>query len=153
MNLVIDANVIFSALIRDSVSRQILKESGWKFYYPEKGLEKIEKYRNYIIKKTKLDEEGFEELLDSILDCVELISDEVFVHNFPESTRLIGHIDVEDVSYLALALSIDNDGIWSDDRHFEKQNKVRVWKTEDIIRKFLDFLEIDKMGEREDEDK
>ena len=43
------------------------------------------------------------------------------------------HIDEEDVVFLSTALSISDSVIWSDDRHFEKQDKVKVLKTEDII--------------------
>jgi predicted nucleic acid-binding protein len=45
----------------------------------------------------------------------------------------MGKIDIEDVNYIALALSIENNGIWSDDKHFLKQDKIRVYRTEEII--------------------
>ena len=43
-------------------------------------------------------------------------------------------IDIEDVPFIALALSIGNDGIWSDDNHFQKQKKIKIWKTEEVIK-------------------
>ena len=42
-------------------------------------------------------------------------------------------IDPEDYVFVALALSINNDGIWSEDKHLEKQKVIRVWKTKDLL--------------------
>ncbi|MBI5746664.1 MAG: hypothetical protein HZA13_06665 [Nitrospirae bacterium] len=33
-----------------------------------------------------------------------------------------------------MALSIKNDGIWSNDKHFEKIKGVKVWKTSDLFK-------------------
>ena len=40
----------------------------------------------------------------------------------------------KDSQFIALALSIKNDGIWSNDKHFKKQKKIQVYKTVDIIK-------------------
>lgn len=45
-------------------------------------------------------------------------------------------VDIDDSIYIALALTKENDGIWSDDSDFEKQSKVKVWKTSEIIEEF-----------------
>jgi predicted nucleic acid-binding protein len=43
-------------------------------------------------------------------------------------------IDIKDTPYVALALSFDNDGIWSEDKGFFKQDKIKVWNTQEIIK-------------------
>lgn len=47
--------------------------------------------------------------------------------------EIMGHVDIEDVVFIALALSVENDGIWTDDADFEKQTKIKIWKTGDIL--------------------
>jgi predicted nucleic acid-binding protein len=42
-------------------------------------------------------------------------------------------IDEDDTEFLALALSFQNDGIWSEDRDFQRQTAVRVWKTGELL--------------------
>ena len=42
-------------------------------------------------------------------------------------------IDEKDVQFIALALSIKNDGIWTNDKHFKKQNAIKILTTHDII--------------------
>jgi len=45
-------------------------------------------------------------------------------------------IDQKDAPYIALALTIENDGIWTADKHFKKQNYIKVFTTEDLIKLF-----------------
>ncbi|TET90873.1 MAG: hypothetical protein E3J35_04335 [Methanomassiliicoccales archaeon] len=42
-------------------------------------------------------------------------------------------IDEDDAPLVALALSMDGDGIWSNDVHTREQNLVRVWTTDEIL--------------------
>ena len=44
-----------------------------------------------------------------------------------------GNIDKEDIIFIATALGIEDSVIWSDDRHFERQNKIKILKTKEII--------------------
>ena len=47
--------------------------------------------------------------------------------------KIIGLIDEKDVPFIATALSIKNDGIWTNDKHFEKQDEIRIFSTLDMI--------------------
>lgn len=42
-------------------------------------------------------------------------------------------IDPDDAPFLACALAICADGIWTEDAHFDRQDRVRVWKTSDLL--------------------
>ena len=48
--------------------------------------------------------------------------------------ELISVIDEKDVPFIALALSIKNDGIWTNDKHFKKQKKIKIFTTQDLIK-------------------
>ena len=54
--------------------------------------------------------------------------------NLTKAHRIIGSIDPFDVPFVALALSIENDGIWSNDKHFENLKGIKVWKTAEILK-------------------
>jgi predicted nucleic acid-binding protein len=48
------------------------------------------------------------------------------VHDFycdklPDAEKIIGRIDIEDMPYIALAISLNADGILAEDKHFSKQ--------------------------------
>ena len=133
MKVILDVNVILSALIRDSATRKIILNSRSDFYFPEPSLDKIRKYKDYILKKSGLDEEEFKELIAILFKYIRIVPAEEIKKNRSESKKIMEHIDPEDVVFIAAALSIPDSAIWSDDRHFEKQNKLKVLNTEDLI--------------------
>ena len=50
-----------------------------------------------------------------------------------EANAVMGHIDPEDVVFIASALAIDADAIWSDDKHFQEQAAVSAFTTKDVL--------------------
>ena len=133
MKVITDVNVILSALIRDSTTRKIILNSEFDFYFPEPSLHKIRKYKDYILEKSGLSEEEYDKIMTTLFKYIKLVPTEEIEKNWDEAKKIMEHIDPEDVVFIATALSIDDSVIWSDDRHFEKQDKARVLKTEDMI--------------------
>ena len=133
MKIVIDVNRVLSALIRDSTTRKIILNSQFEFYFPEPSLDKIRKYKEYIMEKSGLTEEEFKDLMAILFKYIRIVPTEEIEKNWSEANKIMEHIDPEDVVFIATALSISDSVIWSDDRHFEKQDKGKVWKTEEII--------------------
>lgn len=103
-------------------------------YSPETLLPSIRKYENVILEKSGLSKEDFETLLSLILENIEVIEKGGYENYLEEADKILGHIDKEDVSYIALALSRVNDRVWSDDRHFQQQKRIKIWKTEDVTK-------------------
>lgn len=134
MKVVIDTNILMSALIKDSTTRKIIVKSNWEFYYPEVSLHEIRKYRSLILQKSGMNEEEFTRLFNRLLSSIKIIPEEYIHKRLDEANKILGKIDPKDVVFLATALSIEDSVIWSDDRHFEKQNKVKLLKTKDIIK-------------------
>ena len=53
-----------------------------------------------------------------------------------EAKKIMTQIDPEDVPFIAAALSQENAIIWSDDKHFDQQDRVLNLKTKDIVALF-----------------
>ena len=52
IRLVVDTNVLISALLKDdSITARLLRSNACSYYYPWEGLTEIAYYRNYIIFK------------------------------------------------------------------------------------------------------
>ncbi len=133
MNLIIDTNVLLSALIKDSVTRAFIMTSGETFYYPQTALGEFEKYKSLAQSKSGLSESEYNIIFNAIKNRIIIVPEESFRLRLVEANREMGNIDIKDVMFLALALAVPNDGIWSEDAHFERQNKVRLWKTSELI--------------------
>ncbi len=133
MKLIIDTNILISSLLKDSTVREILLNESLNFYLPEIVLSEVNKYLPYIIQKSELSEEEIKKLLNTLLESLILVPIDEYENKMDEGMKIIGNIDEKDTQFIALALSIENDGIWSNDKHFEKQKKIKVFKAIDIL--------------------
>lgn len=133
MILILDSNILISALIKDSKTREIIVKADQRFLIPEMVIEEVRKYKNLIIEKSGMGEEEYNQLLEKLLSYIELIPTELIEKNIEEALKIMRDIDKKDTVFIAATLSYSDSKIWSDDGHFEKQNKITVFKTKDII--------------------
>ena len=137
MEIVLDVNSFISALIKDSLSRKIIKNSGLNFYFPERAFKKIIKYKDYILEKSGLSEEEFVIVVSVLFNYLQIVSDEDLEKYMTKAKKVFEKIDEEDVLFVACALYLkgkdENAAIWSDDRHFDKQSIVPILKTKDLL--------------------
>lgn len=135
MKLVVDTNILLSALIKDSLTRKILLHPKFEFYVPEHVFHEIELMKDEIIRRSRINENEFYIVLSTISTNIITTPKTDFTSYIPKARKIIGSIDPNDVPFIALALSFDNDGIWTNDKHFLRQKVVKVWRTEDLIKK------------------
>lgn len=133
MKLVIDTNRLIAALLKESASRSILTSPSFEFYTPFELLAEVEKYKNYLLEKTGLDEDEFNDLQDELLENVFLVSRKVYDERIPHAIEVMHDVDVKDAPFLAIGLALGLDGIWSDDKHFAKQGELNVFTTRQMI--------------------
>lgn len=131
MRLIVDTNRIIAALIKDGQARAIMNSGLIEFYTLDYVTEEVNKYRDEILKKSKLDNIDF--LLSFVMQNVSIIPEETITPKIEEAINIMKSIDINDSPILACALAIPNDGIWTEDKHFKRQKKVRVWKTEQLL--------------------
>ena len=111
MKLIIDTNILISSLLKDSTTREILLNESLNFYLPEIVLSEVNKYLPYIIQKSELSEEEIKKLLNTLLENLILVPIDEYENKMDEGMKIIGNIDEKDTQFIALALSIENDGI------------------------------------------
>jgi len=132
MRLILDTNILVSALIKKSLTWEILIHPEIEYVVSEFVFEEIELNKQEILRKSELSEEEFEILFENLKDRLIFMPDEKIMHK-DKALKVMHKIDINDSIFIALALSTENDGIWSQDKHFELQNIVKVWKTKDIV--------------------
>lgn len=120
MRIIVDSNRIISALIKEGISRKILSSKNIEFFTIDFLLEEINKYKPVIIKKSKLSEEEADTLFSLVMENIDVITEENVNAHIKEAKKIMGDFDEKDAPFIAAALAIPNDGIWSHDRHFEK---------------------------------
>lgn len=130
MKLVIDTNIIISALIKKGISRRIIFSPLINFITPDYTLQEISKYEKLICKKAKLNHDEFKLLLNLIFEHITIIPKEEYKDLLGHAKTLIE--DIDDVPFIALCLASEADGIWSDDAHFKTRKEIIIFRTKEL---------------------
>ena len=132
MKLVIDTNRLAAALIKSSVTREIILSDKFDLYSPDLILTEIKKNRDYFVKKAKINVKEFEEILSTLIDHIHLIPFNKFKNHYLKALKTMSKIDPDDTAFLALGLSLKLDGIWTEDKDFNEQKNLKVYSTKDL---------------------
>jgi len=130
MKLVIDTNIIISALIKNGISRRIIVSPLLNFVTPEYTHQEISKYEKLICKKAKLNHDEFKLLLNLIFENIIIIPKKEYKAFLNPAKKFTENIN--DVPFIALCLALKMDGILSDDYHFKTQKDVIIYRTKEL---------------------
>jgi predicted nucleic acid-binding protein len=135
IRLVVDTNVIISALLKDdSITSKLLRSNACSYYYPWDGLIEIDYYREYIIAKRSkyIQASSFEHALQFVLGSIIIVPSEMYTSRMKEAFGLMKDRDPKDTPFLALALQLGSP-LWSNDKHFNDLQEIVVYSTGSLI--------------------
>lgn len=135
MKLVIDANVVISALIADSKTRELIVTLEPDLLTPTFVHEEIENYEALIVKKSGMESDRVTQFMDLLFQYIEVVPADDFYQAIERAKKAIGDTDPDDVLYLACAITNDA-AIWSDDSDFDDQDLAETYSTTDVINSF-----------------
>ncbi|AKH97341.1 PIN domain-containing protein [Halanaeroarchaeum sulfurireducens] len=135
MKLVIDANVVISALIADSKTRELIVTLEPDLLTPAYVYDEIENYEELIVEKSGMEPGRVAQFIELLFQYIEVVPADDFYPAIERADEAIGDTDPDDVLYLACALASDG-VIWSDDSDFEDQELVEWYSTSDVIDSF-----------------
>jgi predicted nucleic acid-binding protein len=133
MDLIIDANILFSILIKEGKTEEILFQEYIRAYAPEFLISEFQKYESLILQKTKRSHEEFQELISILKKRITIITNKETEPYLREARRISP--DKKDTDYFAVALK-QKCPIWSNDKILKSQDKIRIYNTEELIRIF-----------------
>lgn len=130
MILVIDANILFSALIKESLTVELIFNEDLRLYTCEFIIEEFFKHEPEIRDKTHRTSEQLITILHQLKEAITVIPQEEYFHLIAEAETFSP--DPQDSMYFALAMKLQG-GIWSNDKLLKQQNKVKVYLTSEIM--------------------
>jgi len=133
MIVVLDSNVLFSALIKDAITRKIILEYEDLLLFPSYIFEELNNHKKSLIRKSGMAEKDFNVLLNLLLKKVLIVPEEVLLAQKEKALEIIKDIDKDDVLFIACALAYPNSVIWSDDKALKQQNIINVMNTREFI--------------------
>ena len=87
--IVADTNVLFSFFWKDSITRKIITSNQFNIYSPEYAITEILKYKQEIIKKTKITLKEFNEQLNELKKIIIFIPKEKYAVLFKHTADKI----------------------------------------------------------------
>ena len=134
MLVVVDANTVFSVLLSKGRTFDVFLANNlfkrFEFIAPEFLFFELGKHFDEIVNRSKLSQEELAGVLKFIKGEIDFIPFEEFNRYAEEAEKVAPH--AKDVQYFALALSF-NAAIWSNEKAFKKQPRVKVFSTSDLF--------------------
>jgi predicted nucleic acid-binding protein len=134
MDLVVDANILFSVLIKSGETEKLIFEPTLNLFAPEFIFVEFEKYKEIIFKKTGRNKGELNKLINILKKRIKTISNEeieIFIEKAVEICP-----DEGDVNYFALAIKLKC-ALWSNDKELKNQKHVIVYSTYDLINMYF----------------
>jgi predicted nucleic acid-binding protein len=135
MDPVVDANILISALVADSKTRELIVTLEPALLTPETIHDEIEEYDGLIVEKSGMNRTRVRQFIELLFDHIDTVPASEFHQYIDDADDAVGETDPDDVLYLACALARDA-GIWSDDSDFDVQTLVPVFTTSEVIDSF-----------------
>ncbi len=127
MRLVLNANVLFAAIIKDAATRVLLENPIIELYAPPVLLFEEQKYKWLLAEKSSASPAELDELALRLRNKAKIIEPSVFYMQ----QALLFSPDPNDVPYLALCLQVGCP-LWSNDKRLKEQVVVPVFSTHDL---------------------
>ena len=97
MKLVIDANVVISALIADSKTRELIVTLEPDLLTPAFVYDEIENYEGLIVEKSGMEPDRVAQFVDLLFQYIEVVPAEDFYPAIERADAVIGDTDPDDV--------------------------------------------------------
>ena len=132
MEIVVDTNIIISALLKEGLTRKIILLAPFEMYTVPFARLEIEEHKAELLNKSGLDDESFQYLIDLIFARIRVVDPSIIEPFKKKAIEIMKSLDVNDSPFLALAMAL-NCPIWSNDGDLKKQNIVKVYTTQEIL--------------------
>ena len=132
MRIVVDANRVFAATIKDSTTRGILLNLFFEFVAPDFIITEIRKHQNRLMKIASITKDEFEFFLSLIFERITIIPES----EYKKFSDLIKDeiTDQKDIPYIAACLASGAHGVWTHDTDLLEQSKVKIFTNIDMLK-------------------
>ncbi len=129
--LIVDANVLFSALLKDGLTRHLLLSARLNLHTPAVLWTELDRNRGYLIRKGRTTEAAFDLLVNLLRSKIQNIPDEVVDAKLDEALRRLAPTDRLDAPYVAAAMAVSGT-LWTHDKVLSKGAGVPILRTVDV---------------------
>lgn len=122
-----------AAFLRDSTVRRILTSSLLEFFVPRFLFEELDVHLGELTSRAGLSDREVRRLRGRLDAYLTVIPAETLRPHMGPALRIMADVDRQDAPYVAAALAVACDGLWSDDPHLRQQSAVPCWTTKELV--------------------
>jgi len=145
VKLVVDTNIIFSAIISDKgkIGELLLNKPGdLKFFTPIFLLEELDNHIGRILSITGYSKTEYEQIKSLVTRNIEFVNaTKISKKNWDTAYQLLKDVDEDDIWFLALSLEIDG-FLWTGDKKLikglSKNNYNKIFTTDMLYTKYFE---------------
>jgi predicted nucleic acid-binding protein len=121
-------------MLRDSTTRRILQWPFHTFLAPEYAYREVESHLDELAPRMRMSRSDAELLLHLIASRVQTVPEAEIRPYMEEANTIMRDLDPDDAPFVATALAVPNDGIWSHDKALHRQTRVPVRTTTELVK-------------------
>jgi len=135
INVVVDANILFSAIISGkknvrSKIRDVLFSDNLQLWAPYQLLAELEKNRELLKRKSGFTDAELNAYIETLKRGVIFVPREEYLDKLLDAKNISP--DLKDIEYFALALKLDCP-IWSEEKRLKRQDRVLILNTRELV--------------------
>jgi predicted nucleic acid-binding protein len=130
--VVVDANILFGALLRDGTTRRLLLYGGLDLHTPATIWAEFERNRAHLLAKSRATEAAFDLLVEALRDRISGVPLAVIRERMVEAEASLGTRDALDAPYVAAALALGAT-LWTQDKSLLAKAPVPVVSTAEVV--------------------
>ena len=133
MDLVVDANILVSGLLKNGITRELMLNNELDLYTSEFIFTEFFKHLKDLAKKACMDINELKDIAEILIieSKLKVITKDEVKSYIDQADKISP--DVDDALYFATALKL-NCAIWSNDKELKNQKYVKIFSTSDLIR-------------------
>lgn len=135
MRVVVDANVLFAALLKDSATRELLLHAPLEMYAPTWLWDETARNLPDLAKRSHIHKAVLTTLADRLLQRIQPVPEAAMAAHANEALRRCRKSGVREAPYVACCLAVDA-ALWSHDRRLLREARVRTMATHELAKRF-----------------
>ena len=133
MELVVDANILISGLLKDGATRELMLNNALCLFSPEFVYKEFLNHLGELAKKAGMNEKDLKDFTQILI-----LESDIKIMKKEETKKFINLADKispdpDDAQYFSAALQL-NCPIWSNDKKLKNQKHVKVYSTTDLLK-------------------
>ena len=130
--IVVDANVVFAAFLRDGATREIILDRELDLRSPPWLWEEIAARYPWLLERTRLTRPALDELLRQVRDRIADIPEAAIQAKREEALKRVPRAGRKDAPYVAAVLAVDG-VLWTHDARLAKEADVETVTTAQLL--------------------